>query len=169
MKKVLLLRGINVGGGNKLPMAELRGILEGLGASEVQTYIASGNVVFTGDLGEEEISDAIEAAKGFRIRVMVLEADSFRLIATACPFDAPEGKMLHVWYLTGPARFDEALAAELKADSERYHVTDRAIYLLAPEGIGRSKLAEKMDKVAGVQTTARNWNTVTKLLEMLDA
>ncbi len=167
MKKVLLLRGINVGGGNKLPMVDLRAILESLGARDVQTYIASGNVVFSGDVSENAISGAIEAAKGFRVRVMVLNADSFRLIAKACPFDAPEGKMLHVWYLTGPARFDDDLAAELKAQSEQYHVTDRAIYLLAPDGIGRSKLAEKMDKVAGVQTTARNWNTVTKLLEML--
>lgn len=168
MKKVLLIRGINVGGGNRLPMAELKKILVGLGASDIQTYIASGNAVFAGDVGEDAISDAIKAEKGFRPRVMVLDVGTFRLIAKANPFDVPEGKMLHVWYLTGPAHFDDALAQELMVETEKYHVTDRAIYLFAPDGIGRSKLAEKLEKIAGVPLTSRNWNTVSKLLNMLE-
>ena len=171
MKKALLIRGINVGGGNRLPMADLKAMLSELGASDVQTYIASGNAVFTGDIAASDISDAVFAAKGFRPRVMVLDETDFRMIARANPYpEATEvGKSLHVFYLTGPAHFDDAAAMALKADSERYHVTERAIYLHAPDGIGRSKLVEKIDKLAGVPTTARNWNTVAKLLEMLEA
>ena len=152
-------------------MADLTEMLTGLGASDVRTYIASGNAVFSGDVAADAISDAINAAKGFRPRVMVMEEPDFRLIARANPYpEATEvGKSLHVFYLTGPAHFDDAAAMALKADSERYHVTERAIYLHAPDGIGRSKLAEKLDKLAGVPTTARNWNTVAKLLEMLEA
>lgn len=170
MKNVLLIRGINVGGGNRLPMAELLAMLEGLGATDVRTYIASGNAVFSGDVSADDISEAIFDAKSFRPRVMVLDGSDFRTIARANPY--PEatavGKSLHVWYLTGPAHFDDAGAQKLKVDSERYHVTDRAIYLHAPDGIGRSRLVEKFEKLAGVPMTARNWNTVSKLLDMLE-
>lgn len=171
MKQVLLLRGINVGGHRKLPMKELSAILEGLGAVDVQTYIQSGNVVLTGDLSNDAISDAIEVAKGFRPLVMLLNAADFQRIAKVNPYPeaTSEGKSLHIWFLTAPAHFDDVTAQALAKDNERFHVTERAVYLHAPDGIGRSKLAEKLERLAGVPTTARNWNTIAKLLEMLDA
>lgn len=170
MKQVLLLRGINVGGHRKLPMKELVAILEGLGASDVRTYIQSGNAVLSGGLSGAQISDAIEAAKGFRPLVLLLDGDKFRLIAKANPYPEAviDGKSLHIWFLTAPSAFDDNKAGELAKNNERFHVSERAVYLHAPDGIGRSKLADKLEKIAGVPTTARNWNTIAKLLGMLD-
>lgn len=168
MTHILLLRGINVGGSHKLPMKELTAILTSLGASDVRTYIASGNAVFSGEIAAVDIEDAIESAKGFRPRALILTGDQLRLIAQANPYPAAEaeGKTLHVWFASRPPEFDDAAAQALKKDNEQFHVSARAIYLWAPDGIGRSKLAEKIEKLAGVPATARNWNTVKKLLEM---
>ena len=169
MKSVILLRGINVGGHGKLPMKELCEMLEGLGAANPQSYIQSGNVVIEGDITAAAVEDAIEALKGFRPRVLVLSAASFIKIAADTPFDEPVGKLLHIWFASVPFTFDQAKADGLLAPSERLHISEQAIYLHAPDGIGRSKLAEKMERLAGVPCTARNLNTVRKLIEMLDA
>ena len=167
--QIVLLRGINVGGHNKLLMVELTDILNGLGAEGVRTYIQSGNAVMQGDIGGEAIAAAIETAKGFRREVMVVSCKAFSAIANANPYPKSEGKALHIWFLASAPDFDAERADALAAVSERYHVTDRAIYLHAPDGIGRSKLAAAMEKIAGVPATARNWNTVSKLLEMATA
>ncbi|MEE9453403.1 MAG: DUF1697 domain-containing protein [Paracoccaceae bacterium] len=168
---IVLLRGINVGGHNKLPMAEFVGILTGLGASGVKTYIQSGNAVMRGDVSAEAIAGAIEKAKGFRPKVMVLPLADFKAIAAGNPFHVArsEGKTLHIWFLAKPAEFDDSHAARLMIASEQYHVTNHAIYLHAPDGIGRSKLAAAMEKLANVPATARNWNTVAKLLDLAEA
>ena len=170
-RQVLLLRGINVGGRNTLPMKDLTGLLTKLGATDIQTYIQSGNAVFTGALEPATLSDAIEASKGFRPLVHILSAEDFRTIAAANPYpeSEPEGKTLHIWFLTTPAEFDTDKAQKLAIASERFHVSTQAIYLHAPDGIGRSKLAGKLEKLAGVPITARNWNTIAKLLEMVEA
>jgi len=163
---IVLLRGINVGGHNKLPMTELTGILNALGAQDVKTYIQSGNAVFRGDINADAISTSIEAAKGFRPSVIVIPRATFVAIADANPFPDVEGKTLHIWFLTKPPNFDIDRAAKLATSTERYHVTNGAIYLHAPDGIGRSKLAAKIEALAHVPATARNWNTVTKLLTL---
>lgn len=164
--QIVLLRGINVGGHNKLPMAELTDILVGLGARNVKTYIQSGNAVMQGEIGSESIAQAIEASKGFKPEVSVIPLAVFADIANANPFSEAEGKTLHVWFLSGAPTFDTQRADTLAIDSEHYQVTDKAIYLHAPDGIGRSKLAASMEKIAGVPATARNWNTVNKLLAL---
>ena len=164
--QIVLLRGINVGGHNKLPMADLTDILNGLGASDVKTYIQSGNAVMQGAVSGEAIGAAIEAAKGFRPAVMVVPLEAFTAIAKANPYPEAEGKTMHVWFLASAPEFDTERADKLAAASERYHVTDQAIYLHAPDGIGRSKLASAMEKTAGVPATARNWNTVANLLAL---
>ncbi len=169
MKSVILLRGINVGGHGKLPMKELCALLETLGAANPRSYIQSGNVVIDRVVNAEDVEAAIEEVKGFRPRVMVISADEFREIAAQNPFDEPEGKLLHIWFASAAFTFDQEKAASLQAVSEVLHIGARAIYLYAPDGIGRSKLAEKMERLAGVPCTARNMNTVRKLLEMLDA
>ncbi len=166
MKSVILLRGINVGGHGKLPMKELCGMLEGLGAV---SYIQSGNVVIDGNVEPEKLAAVIEAEKGFRPSVMVFSQAAFLEIAGAPPFAEPEGKFLHIWFAANPFTFDQEKADSLRADTERLHISARAIWLHAPNGIGRSKLAAKIEALAGVPCTARNTNTVAKLLEMLDA
>ena len=168
MKSVILLRGVNVGGHNKLPMKELCAILEALGADNPQSYIQSGNVVIDGALSADAIGAAIEAAKGFRPYVLVLSGNTFLDIVAQNPFEAFDGKLVHIWFTAGAFTFDQENADRLRADSEALHVGARAVYLHAPEGIGRSKLATKIEKLAGVPCTARNMNTVFKLLEMLD-
>ncbi len=167
--QIVLLRGINVGGHNKLPMVELKDTLTELGATDVQTYIQSGNAVIQGDIAAVAISDAIEKAKGFRPQVMVLPLQAFVHIVNACPFPTDNGKALHVWFLSETPDFDTVKADALAIPSESYLVTDRAVYLHAPDGIGRSKLAAKIENLAGVPATARNWNTVCKLLALANA
>ena len=171
----MLLRGINVGGAGKLKMADLRALLERLGGARVQTYIQSGNVVFLGPeyagAFEAQVADAIERAHGFRPRVLMIAEPDFRAIVAGYPypeaFDLP--KTGHVWFLSGPATPDGAAMTGLAADSERFEITDRALYLHAPDGIGRSKLAERAERLLGVAATARNLNTCRKLIAMLDA
>ena len=169
MKSVVLLRGINVGGHGKLPMKELCGMLEGLGATNPQSYIQSGNVVIDGNVEPEMLATTIEAEKGFRPSVMVFSRAAFLEIAGVLPFAEPEGKFLHIWFTASTFTFDQEKADSLRGETERLHISERAIWLHAPDGVGRSKLAAKIEALAGVPCTARNMNTITKLLEMLDA
>ena len=165
--QILLLRGINVGGHGKLPMAELKNVLADLGASNIQTYIQSGNAVFEGDLAATGISIAIEVAKGFRPHVLLLSSAEFKKIAVENPVPDAVGNQLHIWFTGAPFNFDHTTAETLRKPSERIEIGDRVIYLHAPHGIGRSKLAEKIEKLADVTCTARNLNTVNKLLGMI--
>ncbi len=167
-QQVVLLRGINVGGHRKLPMKELCSILEGLGAVKVRTYIQSGNVVAEGELQSAEIAEMIENTKGFLPQVMVFHAADFLNIAKQVPFDEPDGKLAHIWFPTGSFTFNQEKADSLLAEGETLSVAEKAIYLHAPDGIGRSKLAANIEKLAGVPCTARNLNTVNQLLEMLE-
>jgi uncharacterized protein (DUF1697 family) len=171
---VALFRGINVGGKHILPMQELRDILAAVGCENVQTYNQSGNAVFTASATatsiSNKISTAIDNGFGFAPQVLLLTADRFKAIAESNPF--PEGestpKSLHVSFLTeAPADPDLDALKELQADSEQFVLQNDAFFLLAPDGIGRSKLAAKVDRYLGVATTGRNWRTVSKLLDMI--
>jgi len=176
-----LLRGINVGGSKKVPMAELRTLLEGLGYAGVRTYLQSGNAVFAaghGDQTEEvlagEITRAIERHFGFAVDVIVRDHAYLRAINENCPFPAAEleAKQLHVTYFSAPV--DAERFAEIDQAAylpEEFRLGDRALYLYAPNGLGRSKLAEHLSKPRlnkGVIATSRNWNTVVKLVEMTE-
>lgn len=171
---VALLRGINVGGHNKLPMAEFRQLLEGLGCSDVATYIQSGNAVFNCDDAaglDQSIGEAIERDFGFRPPVLVHEANDFARVAAENPYAADdiEPKFIHIALLFSPANdadFDRINS--LQGANERYEMTDLAFYLSAPDGIARSKLAADLEKCLGVPITARNWRSISKLCEMLE-
>jgi uncharacterized protein (DUF1697 family) len=170
---VALFRGINVGGKNILPMQELRNILTSLGCEDVQTYIQSGNAVFSttekASQLSDKIRDAIEKQFGFAPQVLLQTCKQFKEIASANPYPEAEAmpKFLHVWFLTEKTRNADIDAMnELKADSERFTVAENALYLHAPDGIGRSRLAAKIDRFLGVSATARNWRTVGKLLDL---
>lgn len=172
-----LLRGINVGGRKKLPMAELRQLMEGLGHDGVRTHLQSGQAVFATGRGDEEslaaeLAQAIEKQFGFRVDVIVRDHAYLTAVAEACPFPAAEleAKQLHVTYFSESA--DAQRFAEIDREAylpEEFRLGDRELYLYAPEGLGRSKLAEHLAKPRinkGVIATTRNWNTVVKLVEL---
>lgn len=172
-----LLRGINVGGNKKLPMADLRTLLEGLGLDGVRTYLQSGQAVFTSGHGDEEslaadIARAIEERFGFPVGVVVRDHAYLAAIVADCPFPAAEleGKQLHVTYYSVPLADDRFAGLDQAAFlPEEFRLGDRALYLYAPDGLGRSKLAAELSRPRlskGVVATSRNWNTVVKLVEM---
>ncbi|MFE5945993.1 DUF1697 domain-containing protein [Streptomyces sp. NPDC056480] len=173
-----LLRGINVSGHRKVPMAELRPLLEGLGHTNVRTYLQSGNAVFTTDsgTGEDELAtaleDAIEERFGFRVDCLVRGGDYLAAVAEACPFPAAEleGKQLHAIYYSGPVDPERFAAIDREAYlPEDFALGDRVLYLYVPDGLGRSRLGDVVSRpavVKGLVATARNWNTVVRLIEM---
>jgi len=167
-KQIALLRGINVGGHGKLQMAELRAILSDLGATDIATYIQSGNAVFTGNLTAAKISDAIQAAKGFHRPCFVLKANDLKTLASENPFKAAENepKSLHLFFLSEPSQTDPAELTAAKSDQEHFAFANRVLYLHSPGGLSASKLASNLDRRLGVITTGRNWATITSLLAM---
>ncbi|MBH1935279.1 DUF1697 domain-containing protein [Streptomyces sp. AV19] len=175
-----LLRGINVGRHRKVPMAELRTLLAGLGHGAVRTYLQSGNAVFTAAAGSDEetlaagLRDALAERFGFTVDVLVCDHAYLKAVAAACPFPAAdlEPKQLHVLYCSArpdPSRFAHLEAAKSRYHPEEFRLGDRALYLYAPEGLGRSDLGAALSRVTpaeGAFATGRNWNTVVKLVEM---
>lgn len=169
-----LLRGINVGGNNLLPMAELRRDLEALNLKNVRTYIQSGNLVFDSQEGTatslaERITDQIERCHGFRPLTLVLEHKALLDAVSENPYpDAVnDPKSLHFSFLAEEAtRANLETLDKLKAPGESWHLGKRVFYLHAPDGIGRSKLAAKAEQHLGVTVTARNFRTVETLLSM---
>ena len=170
-----LLRGINVGGHNKLPMAELRGLLEGLGYHKVRTYIQSGNCVFEADGTdprkiEIKIARALKSKFGYQIPVMALSITDLERLVDKNPYDVAEdqAKTVHIFVLSEPALSPDLTKLEtLKAPSETFTLTGKAFYLHAPDGIGRSKLAAGAEKALGVAVTARNLRSVRKVLGLV--
>lgn len=168
---IALLRGINVGGHNLLPMQELRSVLAGLGLQDVRTHIQSGNAVFrregdTADLGPR-ISAAIDEKFGFAPPVVVLTAAELEQALAACPLAGAEPGQLHFWFLAAtPSAPDLARLEALRAADETFALRGRVFYLHAPAGIGHSRLAPLVEKALGVPGTARNGRTVAKLLEL---
>ncbi|MEE2778069.1 MAG: DUF1697 domain-containing protein [Acidobacteriota bacterium] len=170
---IALFRGINVGGHGRLPMKELVRDLEGLGLHDVETYVQSGNAVFSSAVKAPvlaaQIEDVVEKKHGFRPRVLVLSDQDFRAAAAANPFPAAEEepKTVHLFFLA-TACTDPDLAAldRLKLHAEQYLLTGSVFYLHTPKGYASSKLAARVERSLGVPATARNWRTVTKLLEL---
>lgn len=178
---VVLLRSVNVGGSNRLTMADLRSVLAGLGHADVATLIQSGNAVFTGDgtVGPGELGAAIEAALeercGFRPAATVRAGRQLRRIVEGNPFAHLGEDRLHVAFMVRPV--EEAVVArlprgagaageQLGATGEQFAVVDQEVYLHLPDGVGRSKLPARLERRIGSPLTLRNWRTVRKLCEM---
>lgn len=170
---VALLRGVNVGGGNKVPMADLRRFAEGLGWTGVRTYVASGNLLFRANGDAAALAETLRAAMkdgiGVDVPVIVQSGDAVRAALAACPFAPDSGKHVHVMFLFGPVTVDMELLAALRAPTETLVMDGTRAWLHAREGFGTSKLAAKIDRVIrGAPMTGRNLNTLRALVEMLD-
>jgi uncharacterized protein (DUF1697 family) len=178
-----LLRGINVGGHNKVAMSDLRDLAAGLGHAEVATYIQSGNLVFSAaEADPAKLADALEgeiAAKlGVRPAVVVLSANELAQVIADNPFPAEANpRCLHAVF-----RRDAVAAADVAAiaaavrrareagSDDDAAVVGRTLYLRTPDGLGRSDLAARLlNSRAQSAGTARNWATVTRLMALLDA
>lgn len=173
---VALLRGINVGGRNTLPMKELRALLADLGCRDVKTYIQSGNVVFRSARKDAAklsngIAREIKSRRGFEPHVLVFAATDFAQAVDMNPFPdaASDPKSLHLGFLdTMPGSPDLEKLGSLKSESERCQLRGRVFYLHAPDGVARSKLAANAEKSLGVSMTDRNWRTVGRIMAMLE-
>lgn len=173
-RHIALLRGINVGGRNRLPMADLVSIFESLGHRDVRTVGQTGNVVF-GARGPSAPSEADTVAAlvaerhGFRPHVRILSEGALRTAIDRNPFPTGDGKALHLFFLEStPTSVDHDEIERARKPSERFVLDRDVFYLYAPDGFARSKLATSVERYVGVAATARNWNTVTKLEAMLD-
>jgi uncharacterized protein (DUF1697 family) len=175
---VALLRGINVGGNKKVPMARLRELLQGLGYTDVATLLQSGNAVFSSqEKNPAQLVKRIEAAIaeefGFEVAVVVRTRDELAAVIKANPLlgaeDAPSQFL--VTFLSDvpePKRLQEIDPAAYLPDE--FRVVGREIYARFPNGIRDSKLATVLGGLRlGVTPTARNWSTVTKLLALADS
>ena len=175
---VSLFRGINVGGNKSVRMDALKELHESLGLQRVETYIQSGNVVFTSDDAipsqlSRQIEEAFEHKFGFLSKVMVRTAEQFNVIIENSPFkDQPmkESKWVVVMFLASDP-INTALEDIQKTYSgpEELHIIGQEVYIYYPEGIGRSKLTNTfLEKKLKTMGTARNWNTVLKLQKMME-
>ena len=172
---IALLRGINVGGKNKLPMKELAALFVDAGCEDVRTYIQSGNVVFrtgSADAGEiaSIISGSILERFGSRVPVIVRTAGELEAIAQGNPFvkAGAETDKLHVMFL---AELPDSASVEAldraRSPGDEFVVVGREIYLHCPNGVARSKLTNSyFDSKLSTTSTSRNWRTVGKLLEL---
>jgi uncharacterized protein (DUF1697 family) len=177
---VALLRGINVGGRNKVPMADLREVVASLGHTGVTTYIQSGNVLFTAaDTDTEKLAAALESAItqrfGIWSAVVVLSRDELARVLRDNPFGhEPNPRLVHVVFLNAepPQDLLDRLAAAVPAGSrEAFAAVGRALFLHTPDGFGTSELGKSVARVGGrggLVATARNWATACKLLDLCD-
>lgn len=174
---VALLRGINLGGRNQLPMKDLAALFAAAGGAEVRTYIQSGNVVFRAEPGEAahlpaRITAQIAERFGYRVPVVLRTAERLREVSAHNPFlaagEPPD--TLHVVFLAerpDPQRL-EALDPD-RSPPDRFSVREAEIYLHLPRGVANTKLTNAyFDAQLATVSTIRNWRTVLKLLEMLE-
>lgn len=175
-RKIVLLRGINLGSRNRVAMPALRERLHDAGMDDVATYLQSGNVVVSSDgtavaLGRT-CERLIEDGFGLKIAVVVRTRDELAAVVKRNPLKvlATNPKRYQVSFLSAepdPAVIDKLAA--LTANTERFVAQGRELYAWHPDGVARSKLWNSLaGKGLGVTATARNWTTVTKLLEMAD-
>ena len=168
-KFVALFRGINVGGNNILPMKELKCILEENSYLNPKTYIQSGNVVFDSEKSPENINLLIEEKYGFKPEILLIEKKEFFELVSGNPYGSTIGKHIHFSFCKTTPNANVEKLDELKSETEQYLINGKVLYLYAPDGIGRSKLAANIEKCLGVSVTSRNLNTVNKLIEMLES
>lgn len=164
---IVLLRGINVGGRNILPMKALIPLLESNGCKNVSTYIQSGNVVFDCEHLPGNVAELIEKNFGFTPQILFIPKSEFLVATKNCPYATMAGNQVHFFFCQDEPKPNIEKLEALRIDSESYTIKNKVFYLHTPEGMGRSKLGAGVEKCIGVPATARNLNTVNKLIGML--
>jgi len=176
MVVISLLRGVNLGPHRRIKMDALRKVHESVGLQDVQTYLQSGNVVFRTegrDLAQlaKGIEKAFEKSFGFPSAVIVRTSAELKDVIRLNPFAARKGidpSKLLVWFLAAdPGEEARDKVRSIKADPEELYAVGRELYIYFPNGLARPKLSSTaLDKALNTPGTGRNWNSVTKLLEL---
>src|SRR5712692_12066511 len=175
---ISMLRGVNVGGHNKIKMEALRALYESLKLWEAQTYVQSGNVIFRTEERDiarlaKRIENGIERKFGFRPNVILRTAAEMREVIARNPFakrrGIEPGKLLVSFHASDPGEEARERVRQMKCDPEEMRIEGREIYIYFPNGAGRSKLPwAGLGKMLKTPGTGRNWNSVTKMLEMAE-
>lgn len=175
---ISMLRGVNLGAHNRIKMDDLRSLFESLKLEAPRTYVQSGNVIFrTKEKNSvalaKKIQTAIERRFGFRPVVIVRTVDELRRAIAATPFPASRklepGKVLVTFLSSEPGPDSQTALARWESFPEEVHLLGRELYIYFPNGAGRSKLPwSSLEKSMKVTGTARNWNSVGKMLEIAE-
>ena len=175
---ICMLRGVNVGGHNRVKMNDLQKLFTSLKLRDPQTYVQSGNIVFTTDERDldklrKNLEAAIHKKFGFQTDVILRSAKDLRNVIAGNPFakrkDIHPGKLLVTFFSADPGEAARKQARAIKCDPEELFIEGREAYIYFPNGAGRSTLNWPLiPKTLKVQGTARNWNSVTNMLEIAE-
>ena len=175
---ICMLRGINVGAHNRVKMDDLKKVFTSLKLRDPQTYVQSGNVIFKTDERDldklrRNLETAIHKKFGFQSDAILRTAKDLREVIAQNPFakrkDIHPSKLLVTFFSTDPGEAARKQARAIKCDPEELFIEGREAYIYFPNGAGRSKLNWPLiPKTLKVQGTARNWNSVTKMLEIAE-
>lgn len=170
---IALLRGINVGGKNPLPMRALVDMFQAVGCSRVESYIQSGNIIFNAGpilarRGPGMIELQIQKQFGFKVPILVRAADEFRALASANPFLARDPKSLHLMFLADAPTLAQIATLDPKRFApDAFAVCGANVFLYLPDGSARTRLRTSyFDRALATTSTVRNWNTVQKLVAL---
>ena len=169
---IVLLRGINVGGHKKVPMAELRQLLNDAGFDAVKTYIQTGNIILQStedkNVVEQQVQDAIQSHFGFQVPTIAKTNEDLQRQFRACPF--PEDKKKESYFVILSHAPRKALVdnvMEISYDNEEFHIVDDCLYFHSSAGYGKSKFNMNLfEKRLNVKATSRNYKTMLKLIAM---
>lgn len=171
---ISMLRAVNVGGHSPIKMDALRELYRSLGFEDPTTYVQSGNVIFRAKAASEaamakKIGTAIQKQFGTQPEVIIRTIEEMKAVVAANPFAnraSIEPAKLHVsFYANAPGPGEREKMAAITCPEE-LHLVGRDLYVYFPEGAGRSKLPPVLNRAVKIPTTARNWNSVTKMLEI---
>ena len=171
--RIIFLRAVNVGGAT-LPMAELRALAEELGATDARTYIASGNLICVPPDDEEAferaLETAIEARFGFFREVISRSREELEAALAAHPFEVVEARFSYVSFLaSAPTAEAIAKARTFETGDDRWEVIGRDLHIRYSNGAGRPQMKDaSIGRALGVPGTARNLNTVRKLITLAE-
>jgi uncharacterized protein (DUF1697 family) len=175
---ISLLRGVNVGGHNKIKMEELRELYESLGLRQAQTYVQSGNVVFHTEGRDftrlsKRIADAIEEKFAFRTGVILRTAADLRAVIAVNPFGSrgnlDPSRLLVQFLASEPPADVRERVLRIESEPEKWRMVGRELYIYYPNGMARPKVPwASVERILQTPCTGRNWNTVRKLLEMAE-
>jgi uncharacterized protein (DUF1697 family) len=174
---VAFVRAINLGGHNRVPMPELRAVVTGLGAHGVETYLQSGNVVFsTGDAPEglaAAVEEGIAGRLGLRVTVIVRSRPALRALVGANPFvrRGLDPAFMHATLLALPPAPVRVMGlSPPNGSADEFALAGADVYLFCPGGYGRTKLTNAwFERRLGVEATTRNWRTILAVTEMAGA